>query len=133
MSMTQSLTHRIPPLNKFHIPRILTHSRRTPHRPISTEPSLPPPHNDIQPNRSDIAHGAEHGERKERLVAAADGDACRRGPVLGCALGQDGAGHAVREEGEGEEPEEEVGGVEEEGEFCGEGAGAVAEAGEGDC
>lgn len=67
-------SNRIPPIRQLHVPRILAHCSRTPHRPISTETSLPPPHNNIQPYRGNITHDTEHGEREKSFIGAADGD-----------------------------------------------------------
>lgn len=83
------------------------------------------PHDNIQPNRSDVPRGSDGCEREKRLVGAADGQRGGCHPVLRCAFCQDCAGHAVGEEGEGEDPEEEEGDLQEEGEFWGEAPGPV--------
>lgn len=119
--------HRFtPPIRHLHIHRIIPkpQPRRTVHRVIRTKTILATPHHDIEPEMRDVGGCAGDCECEEGLVGATDGDAGGVGPVLGGAGGEDCAGHAVAQEGEGEEPEEEEEGVECYGEFGGEAAGA---------
>ena len=77
-----------------------------------------------------MAGEAGDGEGKEGLVGAADLDAGCVAPVLCCAGCEDGAVHAVAHEAEGQGPEQDEGDIEEDGEFRGEAAAAVDDAGE---